>query len=179
MNLRDMNYEYELPEEAIRPFERKVLESGLCDFAVPMSFFRYQGKQIIKYECSGYIALSDMRLNELKDIFEVLEQTMLALKKSGEFLMNPDKITLNGDTVYVHYKHKDVRLAYIPGALDNNEKCRNLIEFFQVLKEQTPESGMEYFDRLEKELTQNNRSLSDLITVIGEIRREIYLCDIQ
>lgn len=178
MNLRDMNYEYELPEDAIRPFERKVLESGLCDFAVPMSFFRYQGKQIIRYECSGYIALSDMNLDGLKEIFEVIEKTLLALKRSGEFLMNPGKISLNKDTVYVHYKHKDVRLAYMPGDLEQNGNSRNLIGFLHDLKRQAPESGIGYFDRLENELIVKNRSLSDMITVVGEIRREIYLCDV-
>ncbi len=178
MNLRDLNYEVELPEESIKPFERKVLESGLCDFAIPMSFYRHHGMQKIRYECSGYVAFSEVNLSDTSHVFEIIEKTLLALKKSGEYLIDPGKILLNQDTIYVHHRHKDVRIAYVPGLLKGNRGQQNVFEFFLIAEERIPTSGKEYIQKLKEEVIINNRSLTDLITIIGEIRREIYLRDL-
>lgn len=178
MNLRDLNYEVELPEEAIRPFERKVLESGLCDFAVPMSFFRHNGMQKIRYECSGYVAFSEVNLSDIGNVFEIIEKTLLALKKSGEYLIDPGKILLNQDTIYVHHRHKDVRIAYVPGLREASHSQQNLIEFLSIVEERIPASGKGYIKKLKNEVTINNRSLPDLVTIVGEIRREIFLYDV-
>lgn len=178
MNLRDLNYEVELPEESIKPFERKVLESGLCDFAVPMSFYRHNGMQKIRYECSGYVAFSEVNLSDTSTVFEIIEKTLLALKKSGEYLIDPNKILLNQDTVYVHHKHTDVRIAYVPGVCQGNRGQQNLLDFFLLVDEQMPVSGKRYMQKLKEEVIINNRSLMDLVTIVGEMRREIYLCNI-
>jgi hypothetical protein len=178
MNLRETNYELELPEDYIRPFEQKVLESGLCDFAVPMSFFRYNGKQRIRYECSGYVAFSEVNLSDTSNVFEIIEQTLLALKKSGEYLIDPGKVTLNQDTVYVHHRHKDVRIAYVPGQCGTTPRYQNLMDFFLLVEARIPDSGKGYINKLKEEMILNNRSLTDLVTIVGEIRREIYLCDV-
>lgn len=178
MNLRDMNYEVELPEESIKPFERKVLESGLCDFAVPMSFYRHNGVQKIRYECSGYVAFSEVNLSDTSDVFAIIEKTLLALKKSGEYLIDPGKILLNQDTIYVHHKHNDVRIAYVPGLYNKNGGLKNLLEFLVIVEERMPISGKGYIQKLQEEIIKNNRSLPDLLTIVGEVRREIFICDI-
>ena len=178
MNLRELNYEVELPEESIKPFERKVLESGLCDFALPMTFYRHNGMQKIRYECSGYVAFSEANLSDTSNVFEIIEKTLIALKKSGEYLIDTGKILLNQDTIYVHHKHNDVRIAYVPGLDIGNRGQQNLLEFFSIVEERVPSSGKGYLKRLKEELIINNRSLPDLITIVGEIRREIYLCDV-
>lgn len=175
MNLRDLNYELELPEESVKPFERKVLESGLCDFAVPMTFFRHKGKQKIRYECSGYVALSEMDLTDIADVFEVIENTLLALKKSGEFLMEPGKIRLTPDTVYVHNKYRDVRIAYVPGSIETNRLQQHLFEFILLVEERISKPGKGYTFALKEEIIRNNRNIPDLIAIVGEMRREINL----
>lgn len=178
MNLRESNYELELPEECVKPFERKVFESGLCDFAVPMSFFRHNGKQKIRYECSGYVAFSELNLSDTSNAFEIIEKTLLALKKSGEYLIDPCKVPLTQDTVYVHHRHKDVRIAYVPGKLKENHGQQNLLDFFLMVEGRIPASGKSYIHKLQMEVTVNNRSLPDLITIVGEMRRELFLCEV-
>lgn len=177
MNLRDLNYELELLENAVKPFERKVLESGLCDFAVPMSFFRQNGKQKIRYECSGYVALSEANLSDISDVLEIIEKTLMALKKSSEYLIDPGKVRLNQDTVYIHHRHKDVRIAYLPGTGEGNRLQQNLLEFLLAIEERIPKSGKGYVQTLKEEVVINNRSILDLVTIVGEIRREIYMSD--
>lgn len=173
MNLRDLNYELELPEETVKPFERKVLESGLCDFAVPMTFYREKGKQKIRYECSGYVALSEMDLTDIVNVFEMIENTLLALRKSGEFLMEPGKLRLTPDTVYVHHKYKDVRIAYLPGVMEANQLQQHLYEFILLVEERISKPGKVYTGALKEEIIRNNRSIADLIAIVGEMRREI------
>lgn len=173
MNLRDVNYELVLPAETVKPFERKVLESGLCDFAVPMTFFRHDGKQKIRYECSGYVALSEMDLSDTSVVLEIIEKTLLALKKSGEFLIEPGKIRLTPDTIYVHNKYKDVRIAYMPGMTEVNRLQQHLLEFILLVEERVARTGKGYTSQLKVEIIRNNRSIADLIAIVGEMRRKI------
>lgn len=178
MNLRNLNYELELQEGTIKQFERKMLESGLCDFAIPMSFIRYNGKQKIRYECSGYVAFSEVILSDTANVFEIIEQTLVALKKSGEYLIDPSKVLLNQDTIYVHYKHQDVRIAYVPGKQCGNPGQHNLFEFFLMVEDRIPASGKDYIQKLKEEVTLHNRSLPDLLTIVGEMRREIFASNV-
>jgi hypothetical protein len=172
MNLRDLNYELELPEDTVKPFERKVLESGLCDFAVPMTFFRHKGKQKIRYECSGYVALSEMDLKDASIVLEIIENTLLALRKSGEFLIEPGKIRLTPDTVYVHHKRQDVRIAYVPGLKEVNRLQQHLLEFILLVEERVTKTGKGYTGQLKEEIIRYNRSIPDLIAIVGEMRRK-------
>ncbi len=145
----------------------------------PCLFIDPRENKKIRYECSGYVALSDVKMSNLSDVFELLEKTLLALKKSGEFLINPEKILLTQDTVYFHHKHHDVRIAYIPGMWEQSYGKQNVISFLGLLEQKVSNRETKYFQNLQYELEQNNRSLSDMIVLVGEIRREIFLCNIQ
>ncbi len=74
MNLRELNYEVELPEASIKPFERKVLESGLCDFAVPMSFTDTMG-------CKKFAMNAVVILRFRKRIYQIHRMFLRLLKK--------------------------------------------------------------------------------------------------
>ena len=46
----------------IAPFEEKVLASGLCDFALDMTFSRFRGSTRASYDCTGYVAVRELDL---------------------------------------------------------------------------------------------------------------------
>lgn len=52
MNLRKSGYEIEVKGEDVSRLEEKMLESGLCNFVVPMWISREGDKVKINYECS-------------------------------------------------------------------------------------------------------------------------------
>lgn len=178
MNLRENDYVLEFPEEAILPFEERVLASGLCDFALPMQFTTSKGIKRVSYECSGYRALAELKLFNLRDIYEVLEKTMITLSKVNEFLIDINKLTLNMNTVFYHLKHKDIKLAYVP------EECGGtisgkILRFLDVLGEGGEARTREYLKRTAEAIRQQNYSLQDIVRYIGALKREMYLCGIR
>ncbi len=179
MELKENNYEIEIPEESIKPFEEKVLLSGLCDFIIPMSFSSYGGKRKITYECSGYASIKELKISKVRDVFEILEKTLISLNKSTEFLLDPHKITLTPETVYYNLKQKDVKIAYIPS--ENKSKSLNDSISFYIdrLSEGVTEEAFKYLASIKENMKKGHHSIKELITKVGEMRREIYLCGIE
>ena len=142
-NLRESGYRMEIPDGRIAPFEEKILASGLCDFALDMSFSRLRGKTSASYDCTGYVAVRELDLTTPQKVFEVLEKTLLTMTHAGEFFIDRDKVLLNADTVFYNRRCKDVRIAYFPRS-----------------------EGMEIRQSVEEYVPQ-------MITVVGELRRAV------
>ena len=179
MDLKEKNYEIEIPEESIKSFEEKVLLSGLCDFIIPMSFSSYGGKRKITYECSGYASVKELEISKVRDVFEILEKTLLSLNKSTEFLIDPLKITLTPETVYYNLKQKDVKIAYIPSENKSKSLNDNISFYIDSLSEGAAEEACKYLDHIKESMKKGHHSIKDIITKVGEMRREIYLCGIE
>ncbi|MEG0156393.1 MAG: DUF6382 domain-containing protein [Anaerovoracaceae bacterium] len=178
MNLKENNFNLEVSEESLLPFEEQVLASGLCDFALPMRFSKDNGKSKIVYECSGYSSIKDLQLVKIRDIFEVLEKSLITLNKAGEFLIDVEKVSLTTETVYYHLKHRDVKIAYIPGEASLGI-FQNVLRFIGQLGEHSQEQTKVYLKRTSEEINKRNYNLKDTITFVGELRREIHLCGIE
>jgi len=177
MELQEVNYEVELPKEAIRPFEEKILASGLCDFIVPMSFLHYKDKSIIKYHCSGYVSVRHLDMDGIKDVMEVVEKTLITLSKAEEFMIRPERITLNTDTAYYNLKRKDVKIAYMPADPDSGTLTEKVSDYIDGLGHAAG-SEKRYLSGLQETMRSENLSLKALADHVGEIRREIFLCGI-
>lgn len=97
--MRDEKNNLNLKRCNIKDFEERVLSSGLCDFILPVNLMYNASSVIINYDASGYICLKDMDLLRLPDIFEILEKTLVNLKRVSEFLIDPERITLSAETI--------------------------------------------------------------------------------
>ena len=173
MELKKTNYELKLPEQAILPFEQRMLESGLCGFAMPMRFVRSGAGLTVRYECSGFIALEDLGILPPGLAFEILEKVFLALRSSFDCLLNPRRMTLGLDLVCYHPDQHSVRILYLPGnpRPGENGSLETFLEAFRTL---LTREGQPYLERLIVELSTRNRSLREMANLTGEIRREIY-----
>ena len=174
MNLRENGYRVELPEGSIRPFEERILASGMCDFALDMTFSSLRESTRITYNCSGYVCLKELGTMEPKKIFEILEKTLITLNKAGEFFIDRDKILLNTETVFYNRKYKDVKLAYYPRERSQHV-TQSVCAFMEDLAEQAEGKGKTYLYRVRDIYIRNNCDLRDMITVAGELRRELFL----
>ena len=177
MNIRNNSYTIELREEMLMPFEEQVLASGLCDFILPVNISIIPGKKQLTYECSGYTVLEDMKLEGIKEIFEIIEKTLLTLKKSYEFLIDPEKVTLNMDTVYFHRKHRDVKIIFIPGPRETMSV--KVSKYISMLSKLNINEGKDYLIMLENSLFFENLNLTDAVNKVGLLKREMYQCGIQ
>lgn len=177
MNLRECGYELEIEGDAIKPFEEKILFSGLCDFIVPMSFSNIDNKKKITYDCSGYASLRDMKLIGAREVFEVLEKTLLTLNKSVDFFVPHDKVTINKDTIYYNLKKKNIRIAYIPSK--KGSLTEHIGNFIDELSESADDATTEYLMSVKHDLHLYNRNLKDLAGFVSEQRKRIYQCGIK
>ena len=172
INLREAGYRLDIPEGSIAPFEEKILASGLCDFALDMTFTRFRGSTRASYDCDGYVAVKELDLMRPQKVFEVLEKTLLTLNHAGEFFIDRDKVLLNTDTVFYNRRCKDVRIAYFPRS-EGMEIRQSVEEYVRELAAMTGEKGRSLLERTLLLFSQNSCGLPQMITVVGEIRRAV------
>lgn len=171
-NLRESGYRMEIPDGRIAPFEEKILASGLCDFALDMSFSRLRGKTSANYDCTGYVAVRELDLTTPQKVFEVLEKTLLTMTHAGEFFIDRDKVLLNADTVFYNRRCKDVRIAYYPRE-KGMEIRESVAEYVRELQTLTGERAGALLERTLVLFSRNNCDLPQMITVVGELRRAV------
>ena len=173
-DLKEAGYKWEVPAERIPLYEERILASGLCDFALDMTFSRFREQTRISYHCPGYVSILEVDLTGLRKLLEILEKTLLTLNKAGEFFIDRDKLLLNPKTVFYNRRYKDVKLAYYPRAVPV-PLCENVTGYLDSLKPLTSEKGAGYLRKIAEIYRDNNCDLRDMIVVAQELRRELFL----
>ncbi len=177
MRLKDSGYEVEVREDEIKLFEEKVLFSGMCDFIIPMKFSNIEHARKITYDCSGYASVRDLKLKSAREIFEVLEKSLITLNKSIDFFIPPEKVTFNIDTIYYNMKRKNIKIAYIPSV--NGNTMDHLNEFIDQLTIYANNETKEYLKSVKKDLNLTNKNIRDMASFVSEQRKRIYQCGIK
>ena len=174
MNLRETNFTLKVNYEDIKPFEEKVLASGLCDFAIPMTFYNHKNERNITYDCSGYSSIRDIKPTTTNEVFEIIEKTLKTLNKTREFLIRSTKLTLSIDTVYYNMKFKDVKIAFVPCEEGNiNER---IVDYINQLKTFANEETTEYIKCIVDSIDSKNSNMKDMLIYIREQRRILQKC---
>lgn len=157
--------------EQIRPFEEKVLASGLCDFSLPASFVNIQGEKNAVYDSSGYTCLDDIRLRDTDNMLELIEKTAANLGKAGEFLIDPAHIVLDGKTVFQNLRKRDVKFVFLPSRKQKPmENMMTLLDYFEKRAEGEDKEILKVMSRYFK-----GRDLKpeDMVRHLSAVRREL------
>ena len=173
MKLKETDYTLEFGPGIIRPFEEGILTSGYCDFSPPMSFMRYDDRTVVKYHAEGYSALSDLIPEDERSILEIIEKTMIMLKRSKEYLITPNKIVLTKDTVFYNVRTGDVRIAYVAGA--RGVLNDHIVDYILSFRDGEDADTRAHLDRIAAEIKEGNLSLTDIVDMMGEERRNMAL----
>lgn len=172
MEIRNNDFKLQLKDGAVREFEKIVLSSGLCDLFMPMGFVSCEDGDIVSYHCSGYAALRQCKVSEIKEALDILEKTFLLVSRAGEYLITPSRITLNLDTIFYNRKTGQVRIAYVP--VEHQSTLReNMVNFVTEVEKGMPGGGRVYLEKVKKKLDENNYYITDIIDLIGELKREV------
>lgn len=116
---------------------------------------------------------------KISTALDILEKIFLALSESGEYLILPERITLNEQTVFYNEIKKDVKIAYIPLPDSKSSPKNNLLIFVSELKEKTPEKMKDYFDTIKTNIDKNNYYVNELADITSLMKRELYACGIE
>ena len=172
MILRDTDYTLDFPKESIKLFEERILASGLCDVIVPMSFQTGKNVKSVTYDCSGYASVRDLEPKNIREIYEILEKTLITLSKSTEFLISPEKITLNIDCVFYNLRSRRVRIAYIPS--ERGTVWEHIYGFAMELMNMAEEEAKNYLSELLEEGRLNNYNIRDMAKIVREQKRILF-----
>lgn len=173
MEIRNNDFKLQLKEGAVRDFEKVVLSSGLCELFMPMGFVSCEDGELVSYHCSGYTALRQCNVKETKEALDILEKTFLLVSKAGEYLITPSRITLSLDTIFYDRKTGQVRIAYVP--VERPATLReNMVNFITEVELGVPGNNRGYLEKVKQHLEQNNYYITDIIDLIGELKRDIH-----
>ena len=102
---------------------------------------------------------------------------MIVLKKSQEYLLDPQKMTLSRDTVFIDVNDFDIRIAYVAGDISLlNDKIACFIKSFS---EDCDRQACGYLEKTAETAAEQNLSLDGIINCIGEIKREMHICGVK
>lgn len=170
MRIRDNNFRLQLKEGAIKDFE-KIILLEVNDIFMPMGFVSFDEGELVTYNCSGYSSLSQCNVTEVLEALEILERTFLLVSRASEYLISPNMITMNMDTIFFDRKTRQVRIAYVPAEREAASLRENMAGFINAIGENVQEKGKIYMDKVRVQMEENNYYIQDLINIIGEIRR--------
>lgn len=174
MNLYNLGYEIEMEGDKISHLEEKMLESGLCNFTIPMWISRENGKIKARYECSGLVSVRELQLKKPRETFEIIEKALLALNRSVDFYISPEKVKLTLDTVYYSKTNRSVKIAYIPQ--NGHSLSSNIKSFIEEIGKDTLPETKEYLGILRKDVCKENRNLREIAGFVSEYRKSIGQC---
>ena len=174
MEIRNNDFKLQLREGSVREFEKVVLSSGLCDLFMPMGFVSCEDGELVSYHCSGYTALRQLSITEIKEALDILEKTFLLVSRAGEYLITPSRITLDLDTIFYSKETGGVKVAYVP--VDNPAASlrENMTGFITEMEKGVYGNNRLYLEKIKTHLEENNYYINDIIDLIGELKREIY-----
>ncbi len=164
-------------------YQVKVLKQDMGKMFLPMFFYNEEinGKMEtnIKYDFSDCISLEEwlnLKENNLLDVLDALENIALLLDKCKEVLINYEYLKIGIDSVYVCIKgDREIKLQYIP-----KDEMEHKFNFYQIVREIELKSEdnlvKEYLQMLGNRLEREKPSLSRIINIIGQIKREVYIC---
>lgn len=165
-----MAYDLTFEEGRIREFEKNVLALDTSGYFMPMSFVGFENKEYVTYDCSGYIPVSRWNMMHTELMLEIIERVILILSHSGEYLILPERITLNENTVFYNRENREVKIAYIPN--ENNDAGKNIMMFLMSMKDKIPENERFVITKLIQMTERNNYSIRELLNVIIAIKRK-------
>lgn len=173
MEIRNSDFKVKLKEGAVKEYEKIVLSSGVCDLFMPMGFVTCEEGEIVSYNCSGYTALRQCNITEIREAFEILEKTFLLVSHAGEYLITPSRITLSLDTIFYNRKTKQVKIAYVPIGQKSVTLRENMASFITQMEQGLQGNGRAYLSAVKREMEENNYYIGDLINIIGDMRRKL------
>ena len=94
------------------------------------------------------------------------------MSKSTEFLISPEKITLNIDCVFYNLRSRRVRIAYIPS--ERGTVWEHIYGFAMELMDMAEEEAKNYLSELLEEGRLNNYNIRDMAKIVREQKRILF-----
>lgn len=156
----------------IMEFEENLIASGTCDFILPARLMYEKTRLIINYDAGGYVCLSDFEVLGLEELLELLEKTLINLKSISQYLIIPERVTLNEETIYQNMRNGEVKFIYIPKREESI--ITGVLRFIGILERYVMPESKRFVAEIYAIIRKYNLPLEDMITLVVIKRRELF-----
>lgn len=110
----------------------------------------------------------------LDDSLEVVTNILNTIKGMENYLLFPDRLKIDLDTVFIHPDSKKAEFAFIPASKQERSLQDRVIGIIEEIKQiYGLQETNQYLDQFIDTVQQKNLGLDGMINVLGEIQREI------
>ncbi len=169
----DRDFRIRLREGAIRDFEKIMLSGSDCDIFMSMGFMSEGGREYGMYECSGFAPLSGYRVERTEDAMYILENVLIILNRSVEYLIDPTRVRITEDTVFYNKDTGQIKIAYVPLEKYETDMKKNLVRFIDVLKRGIRDGYAGYLSQAAEYIMYRDHRLREMTDKVGVLKRQI------
>nr|WP_315024257.1 DUF6382 domain-containing protein [uncultured Aminipila sp.] len=161
----------------IKDFELKIFATGNCESFIPMSFVKIKEKICVTYHTEGYKQLNLDQLKNPCEILNVVEKLVLAIKAAQNHFILQSRYSLKQEYIYVDQNMSNIKIQFMPITETQNKSIfsQRIIIFLNELHFEDV-NCCDYINMVIEKLKNVNLSMESLISYLGELKREAYLC---
>lgn len=173
-------------EPDIREYEKKMLCSGQCLYAVPMHFISENRTLNAFYDFTGYVQLKECISRKLQsctsgrenqklitDLLHILSGILECVKGMENYLILPERLSVHPDVVFVDMYNDSIKLAFYPNEnpeLSLQSRIAGLIHDLGGLLRS--DEADQYLKKIEEFISIKNPGLDGMISFLGSMQRE-------
>ena len=176
-----------LMETEVREYEKKMLCSGECRYAIPMHFITEDQKLKAFYDYTGYMQLKDYAGKKMKnenrlaedrklvaDVLQIISEILDCVKGMENYLIFPERITVHPDAVFIDLNTGRTALAFCPNKSPELTLQNRIIGLVRDLSELfRSDEADQYLRKIEEFIAAKNPGLDGMISFLGSLQREV------
>lgn len=168
-------------------YEKRMLSDSECPHTLPMHFLSEEGKETAYYDFTEFIQLEeyirrksypdDLEIEYqalLHDALDILSRILQCLKGLDEYLLSPNRISLESDTIFISLNNDNINLVFIPNRNNGLPLQGKIIALIETIRCFYHHSEVEQcIERFIELIYQKNLGLDGMIATLGNIQREV------
>jgi len=173
-------------DSQIQEYEKRMLSDASCPYTLPMSFLSDDGITKAWYDYTGYIQLKEYIrseccnssiLNNRKPIYEAMDilfKIMQNLRASEDYLILPDRVSLDPDTIFINPSHLSISFAFYPNEVPELTFQERLFHMINKISSWYQNDEVDHYnERFLNMVREKNLGLEGTISVLCTIQREL------
>lgn len=149
-----------------------ILASGVCKSILPMSLLHKGNSIVAYYNQSGFRRANSYFELTGQSSLMILDRLLFALEECEQFLIFPDEMVINANTVFVDEGFKTVKLTYIYDKAEVNIN-KKLLCFINDISQITTPDDRKYLKPIIKTMQAQTISCKQIRFVISKLILDI------
>mgnify|MGYP000990075381 CR=1 FL=1 len=173
-------------DSEILKYEKRMLSDSGCPYILPMSFLCEDRITTVWYDHTGYIQLKEYvrtaycgtsELNVREPIYEAMDillRILQNLRDAEDYLILPDRISVNPSTIFINPSNASISLAFYPNEMPELTFQERLLKMISKINSWYQNDEVDqYTARFQNMIFEKNLGLEGMISILCTIQREL------